>query len=398
VERDPTKDFPTEEFLPAVSITVDPEDAKRVKRGKLYVEDATANIGFDAYGSVLSNTYITLTDQYGDRRLWVVFSSVDLFSNFQAGYRNLNKRLQWGVTAYDNRSFYLTGYDYGRDQFAGREEAYRVTGATFDVVYPLSKYYRLEGNVGGFQRAASLPVLGPDNELFYNSFKQNAPVISGGIVGDTVLWARYGPHQGSRFDLRLTYAHDIDFGGVLTQQVVADYRKYFALGKRSEFAIRVWGGFADGNNPTIFAVGGTDTVRGYPVRSIAGNQAAFANFEWRFPLIDRMDLSFMSLGGIRGRLFMDVGYSCYTVRGQEFDYRGIEGCQFMGTKEITDPSTGDRITVGEDGRLLDGVAAYGFGISLNLFGLPFHWDWIKLWDFKESRSGTETNFWIGWQF
>ncbi len=398
VERDPLKDFPTEEFLPAVSITVDPEDAKRVKRGKLYVEDATANIGFDAYGNVLSNTYITLTDQYGDRRLWVVFSSVDLFSNFQAGYRNLNKRLQWGVTAYDNRSFYLTGYDYGRDQFAEREEAYRVTGATFDVVYPLSKYYRLEGNVGGFQRAASLPVLTQDNELFYNSFKQNAPVISGAIVGDTTLWAHYGPHQGSRFDLRLTYAHDIDFGGALTQQVVADYRKYFALGKRSEFAIRVWGGFADGNNPSIFAVGGTDTVRGYPVRSIAGNQAAFANFEWRFPLIDRMDLSFMSLGGIRGRLFMDVGYSCYKVRGQEFDYRGIEGCQFMGTKEITDPTTGEMITVGEDGRLLDGVASYGFGISLNLFGLPFHWDWIKLWDFKESRSGTETNFWIGWQF
>ncbi len=398
VERDPQKDFQSEQFLPAVSITVDPEDAKRVKRGKLFLEDASVNLGFDAYGNFLSNTYLTLTDQYADRRLWVLFSTIDLFSNFQAGFINQTKRMGWGATLYDYRSFYLTGYDYERDQFAEREEAYRVSGATFDVVYPLSRYYRVQGSVGYFDRAASLPVVGPDGELFYDSFSQQSPIISGAIVGDTTLWAYYGPHQGSRFEVRLTYAQDLDFGGALTQQVEVDYRKYFALSKRNEVAVRLWGGYADGNSPTVYGIGGTDTVRGYPVRALAGTEAAFVNLEWRFPLIDRMDLAFMSIGQIRGRLFMDVGYTCYKVGGREYDYRGLPGCEFIGTKDIIDPATGDVITIGEDGALNGGVASYGFGITLNLFGLPFHWDWIKLWNFKETKSGTETNFWIGWQF
>jgi hypothetical protein len=54
----------------------------------------------------------------------------------------------------------------------------------------------------------------------------------------------------------------------------------------------------------------------------------------------------------------------------------------MGEKEFFNPLTGEVETTGEDGKLTDGVAAYGFGISVNIFGLPFHWDWVKRWDFR----------------
>ena len=398
VEEAPREEIETETFLPAVSITVDPEDAKPVKRRKLYIENATANVGFDAYGNFLSNTYISMTDQYGDRNLYLYLSTIDLFSNFRAGYINRNKRMAWGATVYDNRSFYALGYDPIRDQFTDREESYRTTGATFDAIYPLSKYYRLEGNVGFFSRSAQIPVAGPGGDIVFQSYDQQAPVISGAIVGDTTLWASYGPHQGSRFDFRLSYAHDLDDGGALTQQIVADYRKYFALSKRNEIAFRFWGGFAEGNTPTIFAFGGNDTLRGFPVRSIPGNHAAFMNLEWRFPLIDRMDLAFMSIGRIRGRLFMDVGYSCFAGDNQDYNWYGQPGCTFMGEKEVQDPITGETVTIGKSGRLTDGVASYGFGISVNLFGLPFHWNWTRRWDFSETIGGTEVDFWIGWEF
>jgi len=400
VEQSPEEEFEQEAFLPAVSISVDPADAKEVKGRKMFVEDAGGIVGVDQDGSFLSQVYIAMSDQYGDRRFYALFSSIDTFANFRVGFVNLEPRLQWGVTLYDDRSYYLTGYDSLRDDYTGREQVYRVTGATFDVQYPLSRYYRLEGSAGYFDRAADYPVVGLDGELDFVSYDDQAPIVSGAIVGDTTAWNNYGPHQGSRWELRLLYAADVEDGGTLTAQGTVDYRKYFALSRRNEVAFRVWGAYADGNQPSIFAFGGLDTVRGFPTYSIAGNEAAFATLEWRFPLIDRLDLSFMTIGEIRGRFFGDVGYSCYSYFDDDVEYNwtGEPGCQFMGEKELVDPITGEIITLGEDGRLTDGVASYGFGISVNIFGLPFHWDWVKRWDFKDTLGDTETYFWIGWQF
>jgi hypothetical protein len=398
IEQAPTRDFQPEEFLPAVSITVDPEDAKPVKRRKMYMEDAGVNIGVDQEGNFLSNTFFSFTDQYGDRRFLLYFSSIDTFSNFRISYANLEPRLQWGASLYDWRTFYRTGYDYERDEFLDRQQTYRVTGLTFDAFYPLSRYYRLEGQVGFFDREATLPYYDENGFLQFSSDSEQAPIISPAIVGDTVLWNSYGPHQGSRWELRLLHAYDIDNGGTLTGQATLEYRKYFALSRRNEIAFRAFGAYAQGNRPTVFAIGGTDTVRGYPVRSIWGNQLWFANLEWRFPLIDRLDLSFMSIGQIRGRFFVDVGMACYAQDNFEQSWNGTPGCTFIGTKEVIDPTTGEPVTLGESGRLMDGIASYGFGFSVNLFGMPFHWDFVKRWDFKDTLGSTEVDFWIGYKF
>jgi hypothetical protein len=396
-EEPPTEEIDREAYLPAVSISIDPEKGRKVKRRKLFMEDAYGAAGVDNEGNFLSNVYLSFSDQYGDRRFNLIFSSIDTFSNFYISYANLTKRMQWGASIYDSRTFYRTGYDPLRERFDERDQVYQYTGATFDVVYPLSRYYRLEGAAGGFYRKANYPVDWSQDEGFsYVSYTREAPIVMGGITGDTVKWQYYGPHQGSRFSFRLHYAQDLEDSGALTKGITLDYRKYFALGKRSEFAIRLWGAYADGNQPNIYSVGGADTVRGFPIRSLSGNQAYFANFEWRFPLIDRMDLSFMSLGNIRGRFFLDVGMSCWTRNDLEFNYLGEPGCTFIGEKTITGP--GGSITVGEDGRLTDGVASYGFGFSLNFFGMPMHWDFVKRWDFKETLGSTEVDFWIGTQF
>ncbi|PWB73035.1 MAG: hypothetical protein C3F15_10330 [Holophagae bacterium] len=398
VEGAPETEFKQEPYLPAVSISVDPKDAKDVANRKLFIEDAAAIVGVDQEGNFLSQAYVSMSDQYGDRRFWLLLNSVDTFSDFQVGFVNLEPRLQWGVTLYDDRSFYLTGYDALRDDFYGREQVYRVTGLTLDSQYPLSRYYRLEGSVGYFSRSADLPATSPEGQLTFISYDDQAPIVSAAVVGDTTAWNNYGPHQGSRWEFRLLYAADVEGGGTLTAQGTVDYRKYFALSRRNELAFRLWGAYADGNEPSVFAFGGLDTVRGYPTRSIAGNEAGFVTLEWRFPLIDRLDLSFMSLGEIRGRFFADIGYSCYSTGDTEYNWYGEPGCTFIGEKVYTNPFTGEVISRGEEGRLTDGVASYGFGISINLFGLPFHWDWVNRWDLKDSLGGTETYFWIGWQF
>jgi outer membrane protein assembly factor BamA len=188
--------------------------------------------------------------------------------------------------------------------------------------------------------------------------------------------------------------HDVeDGGGALNWQLTLDGRKYLALTQRSEIATRLFLGYADGNNPNIFSFGGLNTVRGFPTYSISGNRVGFASLEWRFPLIDRLDLSFMSLGAVRGRLFVDVGTAWYDIAGQEYNWFGEPGFQFMGEKELPDGTVR-----GESGRLTDGVASYGFGFSITAFGLPMHWDFIKIWDFQETLSDFQTEFWIGFQF
>jgi hypothetical protein len=123
-----------------------------------------------------------------------------------------------------------------------------------------------------------------------------------------------------------------------------------------------------------------ETVHGLPIQSVPGNRAGFVNVQWRFPLIDRLDLAFMRLSDIRGRLFVDVGAAWFNLDGVELNYRGEPGFDFM-----------------VDGRLQDGVAAYGFGVTVYLMGLPLNWEFSRSWDFKTSGN-QRSDFWIGFQF
>jgi outer membrane protein assembly factor BamA len=91
-----------------------------------------------------------------------------------------------------------------------------------------------------------------------------------------------------------------------------------------------------------------------------------------------MDLAFMPLGQIRGRLFFDVGAAWWVIDGQKYNQFFQPGFTFM-----------------EGGTLVDGVSSYGVGLDLLLFGLPMHFDWTKIWNFDEQLGDTQFEFWIG---
>jgi hypothetical protein len=384
ISEPPSMEIDLEPFVPAVSVAVDPADGKKVKRRKFYLEDAGALVGVDTVNQVLGQAYITLADQYGDRRIQIILDSVDTFANFMVSYYNLEPRLQWGVTVFDSRSYYITGYDPTFGRVTDKQQLYRYTMAEFSVQYPLNTYFRLSARGGYLYRSYDQPI-GVDSEtgeIVTVSAKNQAPYVGVGATGDTTFWKNYGPHKGARWEARYYYAYDTDGGGTLTQNLVLDARAYVPTSQRSEFAFRAWAGMADGNQPWIYSFGGLDTLRGFPTYSLSGNRTWFTNFEWRFPLVDRMDIGPLRIGGLRARVFLDVGASWYRSKsGTEANMFGEPGFTFW-----------------EDGALKDGVSSYGWGLDIRLFGLPMHWDWVKIWNFDETLTDWETYFWIGTRF
>ena len=104
-----------------------------------------------------------------------------------------------------------------------------------------------------------------------------------------------------------------------------------------------------------------------------GNSVAFANFEFRFPLIDYLAFPIGGFRNIRAHVFFDVGGG--KLKGQDF--------RFWDSSEH---------------QLIDGKASYGVGLQLSVFGLELHWDFARLTDFKHTLSPFKTAFYIGPSF
>jgi len=206
--------------------------------------------------------------------------------------------------------------------------------------------------------------------------KNAIPFVQASFTGDTTFWQAYGPHAGRRYEITGLYGFSTSGGGALTKDVTFDGREYVPLSRRNELAFRLFAGVSDGNQPDLFYFGGLDTLRGFDYLSLVGNRASYLNAEWRFPLVDHLVLPWLHLAGLRGRFFLDVGGAWFDVPGFKQQFRCIN-----------------------NGQLQDCVSSYGFGISVDLFGLPAHWDFAKRWDFKHTQdTGFNTEFWIGYRY
>ncbi|KDA54934.1 hypothetical protein EG19_03790 [Thermoanaerobaculum aquaticum] len=363
-----------EVFVPAITVPVTQDKISPVKGHKLFADNVQVAVQFSEDQTLISQAFLSFADHYGDRRLNVLLESVSGYSNFQVAYVNLEKRWQWGVTVFDDRSYFVAA-----DTFTGREvrlkRLYRETGAAVFAQYPLSLYLRAEAAAGYIYRDIDYPVLF-GGQLFFIPITDHIPFVQAGLTGDTTGWNDYGPHWGRRWSLLLAQAFDAKNGGTLSRELRLDARQYLPLSRRNELAFRLFAAVADGNRPSIFYFGGVDTLRGFDYRSVLGNQAAYFNAEWRFPLIDHLVLPWLHLRDFRGRFFLDVGAARVDVPGYTQPFR------FM-----------------KDGQLQDGLSSYGFGFSVELFGLPVHWDFAKRWDFKKTLDkGFNTSFWIGFRY
>ena len=148
------------------------------------------------------------------------------------------------------------------------------------------------------------------------------------------------------------------------------------LSRRNELAFRLYAAYASGQQPNIYYFGGLDTLRGFDYRSLAGNRGGYLNAEWRFPLIDHLDAA-LAAPHRRARPLLPR----------------------RRRRLVRHPRLQAALPLRHDGQLQDCVSSYGFGMSLDLFGLPVNWDFSKRWDFKHTLDkGAQTSFWVGFQF
>jgi outer membrane protein assembly factor BamA len=319
-----------------------------------------------------------MSDMLGNRRFIASLDSVNTFSNFDFLYLDMRRRTSWGARLFDNRSFFNTfDNESGR---LNRRQIYRETGAVGLVSYPFSRYHRLDAGAGYMARQYAFPDFfgSPDtdgdgvldlDELEWVDFKQNFPLASTTFSGDSAVWKFFGPVSGRRYQVSLLYAPDLDNGGTLTSDINLDWREYKQLSSRTLLAARLYAAYSQGNFPNIYYFGGLNTVRGYDFRTLVGSQAAFANFEFRFPLIDVLATPVLVVQQMRGVIFFDIGAAKFEDQPFEF--------------------------MNDDNRLVDAKASLGWGLSFNLLGLQLNWDFAKRFDGKDTEGGFRTSFWIG---
>jgi len=118
----------------------------------------------------------------------------------------------------------------------------------------------------------------------------------------------YDAHAGKRSSYTLEYA---GFGGDFDfTKLSVDYRYYWPQGQ-NVIAMNLAAGYAWGDMPLSqrFAVGGSDTLRGYEDDQFKGNSMLRGTLEYRIPIIKK----------VQGVLFTDYGYAWDKRDEDKFD-------------------------------------------------------------------------------
>jgi len=360
----------TPAFVPAIEVAVDPEKTEK-STFKLFVDDVGGYAGVNSDGTFLSSVRLSFSDYLGDRRVFFIWDTLAGYSNINAIYFNLKRRTQWGVQLYDNRTYFTGLNQYG--EYVSTRRFSRETGASLLGVYPFSRYTRVEGVLGVLSRSIDQPYIvtnddGTQGQL-YLPRDDNTIQAGVGFGYDGTRYKSFGPHGGQALSVSYRYLPDFQDGGTLSQDLYGEARAYVPISRRTNFAFRAFGGYSSGAVPSVFSFGGLDTLRGYDYRSLIGNRIFYVNTEFRFPLIDALITGIgLNFGGIRGRLFFDIGTAW--LEGEDHQF-----------------SAG--------GRLVDGKAAYGAGFTAYFLGIPWNVDMARPTDMKSTLDNWQWTFYIG---
>jgi len=109
----------------------------------------------------------------------------------------------------------------------------------------------------------------------------------------------FSPTEGNRLALTAEFAGKSLGGDFDYNKYTAETRNYLKVGHAQVVAMRGTIGYADGNMPDSgrFAVGGSDTLRGYRDDQFKGDKMLAASAEYRFPVASKVE----------GVVFSDIG-------------------------------------------------------------------------------------------
>jgi Tol biopolymer transport system component len=355
-----------ERFEPPLTLKVD-DELKKPYKLKWDIEAPSVYIGYADDGTLLSDVAVQFSDLMGNHRARVQAFTVRNYANYVGTYFNLRRRFNWGVSLYHYADFYLST--------GGEDQTNKRTGTSAFISYPFSRHYRLDLNVG-IQETQQDVFVGNNpssGQAQFDKAKDIFGSVNLAYVGDTVRYQSFGPFQGKRFSVGGVYAPHIsgDLPGDIVQYEL-DYRAYRKITRRSVLAFRLAGIYNDGDRSVAYGFGGMNQLRGYDFREFVGSRISWANLEFRFPLIDRLDFPIMRLGQIRGFFFLDVG-GAWNLDDSWWDPRFgfVRRDSVQGNIDF-DPWDS------ENNRLQDIRATWGVGLQfIFLGGLQFNWAWTN---------------------
>jgi len=383
----PSSAAPPAPYTPEVEVPIDPANAKDYKRGRLFIENAQIYTGITDDQRFFSQAILTWSDLLGNKRAVAIFDSLSSYTDYRLIYFDLEKRLQKGVTAFSTETFFVSLNPATGGQTTTRTRIIREAGVYGLSAYPIDKFHRFELNLGYLWRSLDVPLAfsnsNGNQEIDFQARKDNFPELQLNFVGDSTEFREFGPYGGRRYELSGNWGAKFSGGGTVRRTASFDYREYFPVTTRSLVAFRFFGAVSDGSAPDVFYFGGLDTLRGYNFREQIGTRIAYTNFEFRFPLVDRIELPFLQIHDIRGRVFLDIG-AAY-IEGADFQFWDSD------KSHLRECSTTDPACQG-------GLSAYGWGFSWDLGGIELHWDFAQRWNLRNSIGGRRTTFWIGNRF
>lgn len=309
---------------------------------------------------------IALSDMLGNHHIQI---AADLYgslttSNAFINYWYLGRRIDYGVVLFQ----FLNYFRENDDLFE-----WRRLGVGGLMQYPFNRFFRVEFGVYAYKLFETRwydyfapPVWDAD---YYDDRSYNIMYPNLAFVFDNVTWRGFGPHHGRRIRLSgyATVLSDFDI-----RSSVLDYRRYFRLSPRSNFAARLVLAGSFGPDADRWSIGGPLSLRGYDYYEFTGSKVGFLNLEYRFPFIDRLKMSFplpLEFRNIRGVLFADLG-GIYTD-----DFKVYE----------TDGGF----------HLQDLKLGIGGGVRFSFMYLIFKFDWARAYDFSDFTDDWKFYFTIG---
>ena len=347
--------------------------------------------GYDTYFGLQGYTQIALSDMIGDHKIFIGTDLVfDLRnSSLSLQYWYLPNRIDYGISAYHVTNFFRTSTE-GLFRF-------RNYGVALSMSRPFNKFSRIDLSLNWYN--INLEYLELNNSD--TRITTILPKIS--YVRDQVRWGMTGPMDGSRSVISATFSPKYTDNSLDFQTFKLDYRKYLPIARGYSFAVRLFTGMSQGNNPQTFYLGGVNNwfnrsfngglrieniedvffsefvtpLRGARYYEQDGNNFGLVNLEFRFPLIPYMQLGFppITLGNIQGAFFADVGSA--------WDETNL-------WKGVYKDDTGQT-------RMRDLISGYGVGARIYIFGLLLRWD--VAWRYDIATTSKPKYYWsIGADF
>ena len=297
------------EFVPAIEVAVDLEKTEKTTF-KLFVDDVGGYAGVNSDGTFVSSIRLSFSDYLGDRRAFFIWDTLAGYSNVNVIYFNLKRRLQWGLQAYDNRTYFTGVNEFG--EYVSTRRFSRETGLSLLTVYPLSRYTRVESVFGFLSRSIDQPYVitnvdGSQGQVYFpREDNRSRSASASPTTGRATRASDPTAARPSRRTTATSRTSRTAGPSARTSRRRPAPTSRSPAGRTSPSGRS--GASPPGSVPSVYAFGGLDTLRGYDYRALIGNKILYLNSEFRFPLIDVLVTGIgLKFGGVRGRFFFDIG-------------------------------------------------------------------------------------------